>query len=1224
MTTLKKIFNNKLVIAAITILVLYTVVGFWLVPYLVGRIGPNQVAEKMQRELRLGMVKLNPFLFQFQADDVGLYEQDGALIAGFNQVYIDFELISLFRWALVFKTVRLDRPQINIVIDPDGFLNLARLQPETAPDHGSGPSAASPAEDTASSEQNAEPSTAPAEKDAAPLRMIFEHIQIVAGEIDFMDQRQSIPAKVAIRPLNIELKDISTLPDREGPYSLVATTQDQESFHWTGGISLHPFSSAGRLGFSDIKMATLWQFFRDAVTLAEPKGRISIESDYKIDLGQSEPSVYLSNLALNLAELSLTLSGDETPLLELTDFNIDAPRVDIIQQIIDVESIQFAGVETSVIINETGDLNWNRISAAPQASDSQPITAESTPQAVAAETAPKSSSPKFPPVDEPERSWQVHVAEVALGDVHFQFKDTSRSPQLFADVADLACSFKFGLQAGSSGTALQVNNGSLALNDITLRNPESPEPEIGIKTIQVTGAAFDFAPQALLIKHVSIQDGNIQLIRETGGKLNLVSLFVPPESQAKNQAADRPDTQPERQPQGETGQADVNETAAFNYAVQSAELAGFKIAFSDKTVKADGTILQVDNLRLTAENIDGASQMPVGLSFDLQAGGRVELAGRIDPIKPAVQADIDIQALSLSPFASYIKPHADLRLTSGTISTRGEFGYQAEAGPATVSYTGGVDVSALRILPSDSDETLLGWNQFVTQDLQFQLEPDLLEISDLKLSGLDGQFIIFEDGSVNFTQIFKQDPGAAPASVDASGKDPGTTTPDPTKESGKAETDSKSAENEAFPIAIHKLRFENGGLFFADYSLVPQFATRIHQLAGSIIGVSSQPGARAQVQLNGRVNDYGLSKIEGEINFFDPGAYTDMAVLFQNLEMTRLTPYSGKFVGRRIDSGKLTLDLKYDIEDRKLKGDNQVIVEQIALGEAVESPDAVPLPLNLAIAILEDADGVIDLGLPVSGDLDDPKFSYGHLIWKAFVNIITKLATAPFRALGALLGGDAETLDAIEFEAGSAEILPPEAEKLVKLAGALQQRPNLKLIVQGRFSHEADGQALKDMNVRQAVVSRQGTVLAPDEDPGLLDFGNPVIQTALEQVYSDHFGPEKLAQRKQQTNTDPVVPTDQDADSHEPTDIQDPAAMWKELFQSLVAESQIADSRLVQLAEVRASAVLSELQGTVGLPQHRVTLKPAKVLKPGKTPRVKLMLEPMKVKGMKKTESQPE
>jgi len=1176
------------------------------------------VAKQIQRELRLGKVKLNPFVFQLQADDVGLYEQDGNLIAGFKQIYIDFELSSLFRWVLVFKTVRLDQPQINIVIDADGSLNLAKLQPEQATEQTPDGVTAPPEEGTAPSEQDAEPTAVTEDKDTAPLRMNLQHIQIVQGEIDIIDQRQSIPAMVAIRPLNIELKDISTLPNREGPYSLTATTQEQESFHWTGEISLHPFKSSGRLGFIDIKMATLWQFFRDAVGLAEPSGRFSIESDYEIDLVESEPSILLSNLQCNLAELVLMLSEDETPLLELVDFKVNAPKVDIIQQVVDVESIQFGGADISVLIDETGGLNWNQIAATREEADPQPGVAEPAPNSSSPQPSSQPSTP-----EESARPWQVQVAEVDLEAVQFQFKDTSRSPQLFAEVADLTAAFKMGLQAGASGTDLQVDHGSLALNDIAVRNPQSLKPEIGIQTLQLEEIEFDLAPQQLRIQNVSIKDGDIQLVRETDGSLNLVSLFVAGDGHAQTPSEHQSETQLKQKPAVAPEPTQSDQKAGFTYAVQSAELSGFKIAFSDKTVKADGRIIQIDNLRLAAQNIDGKSQMPAELSFDVQEGGRVELTSSINLLKPSVQLAIDVKTLSLVPFESYLKPHADLRVASGTISTQGEFGYHLEADPAKLSYAGGVDVSALQILPPDSDKTLLGWSHFATQDLKFQLEPNLLEIIDLKLLGLDGQFIIFEDGSLNLTQMFKKEADMTSTPGNEPEKDPQTKS-ESAKTPEKADLESEPSSDEAFPISIHKIRFEDGGLFFADYSLIPQFATRIHQLEGSITGMSSQPGARAQVLLDGRVNDYGLSKIEGEINFFNPSAYTDMAVLFRNLEMTRLTPYSGKFVGRRIDSGKLTLDLKYDIEDRKLKGDNQIIVEQLELGDKVESPDAVSLPLNLAIAILEDANGVIDLGLPVTGDLDDPKFNYGQLIWKAFVNLITKLATAPFRALGAMFGGDAETLDVIVFDGGSAEILPPEAEKLVKLAGALQKRPNLKLIAQGQFSQETDGQALKDLQVRRQVVQEQGIVLDADEDPGLLDFGNPAIQMALEQVYGDQFGPEDLSKRKEQAAIASEKVSSQTAEEDHEKDVLDPAVLWKELFQILVAKAQLAEPALVQLADARAAAVLEALQGTAGLPQHRIMLKPAKNLKAGKTPQVKMMLEPMKMSREKKAEGQPE
>ena len=76
--------------------------------------------------------------------------------------------------------------------------------------------------------------------------------------------------------------------------------------------------------------------------------------------------------------------------------------------------------------------------------------------------------------------------------------------------------------------------------------------------------------------------------------------------------------------------------------------------------------------------------------------------------------------------------------------------------------------------------------------------------------------------------------------------------------------------------------------------------------------------------------------------------------------MTQLTPYSATFVGRRIVAGTLDIDLAYKIDRSELLGENKVVVRRLQLGERVESPGAMRLPLDLAIAILSDSQGVID------------------------------------------------------------------------------------------------------------------------------------------------------------------------------------------------------------------------------------------------------------------------
>lgn len=300
---------------------------------------------------------------------------------------------------------------------------------------------------------------------------------------------------------------------------------------------------------------------------------------------------------------------------------------------------------------------------------------------------------------------------------------------------------------------------------------------------------------------------------------------------------------------------------------------------------------------------------------------------------------------------------------------------------------------------------------------------------------------------------------------------------------------------------------------YGDYSLVLPFATRIHNLRGSINGVSSLPGTLAQVELEGQVDDYGIARAIGQIDLFNATDFTDIKVTFGNVEMTRLTPYSSTFAGRQIDSGKLSLNLEYKIKKRQLEGDNQIIMDKLTLGGRVESSQAVDLPLDLAIAILEDSEGRIDLGLPVSGSLDDPQFSYGSTIWKAIVTLFQKIITSPFRALAALFGGG-EKIENAYFDAGAARLSPPEREKMIRLADVLNKRPRLYMTVHGVYA-DTDRIALQDLQLRRAVVAEMGEQVEEGKDPGLLATSSPEVQAALESLFSGRIGGAELAALKE-------------------------------------------------------------------------------------------------------------
>jgi hypothetical protein len=268
-------------------------------------------------------------------------------------------------------------------------------------------------------------------------------------------------------------------------------------------------------------------------------------------------------------------------------------------------------------------------------------------------------------------------------------------------------------------------------------------------------------------------------------------------------------------------------------------------------------------------------------------------------------------------------------------------------------------------------------------------------------------------------------------------------------------------------------------------------------------------------------------------------------------------------------------------------------MDSFILGERVEGPKVMDLPLDLAIALLKDTNDRIDIGLPVSGNLDDPKFSYGHLIWKAISNLVTKIATAPFRALASIVGTEEEALDTIAYEAGDANLPPPEVEKLASLSKALEQRPQLALEVQGQYEPKSDGPVLKASALKRELAALMGLTLEPNQDPGPLSFTDPATQQAIDTIAVQRLAPEALVElRKKFGMTLPeqakVAPPSAEKKPGEKPPTPDPAGFYGEVFKQLVNKEPLDESVFKTLALERANAIIKELTTAGGVDASRV------------------------------------
>ena len=259
----------------------------------------------------------------------------------------------------------------------------------------------------------------------------------------------------------------------------------------------------------------------------------------------------------------------------------------------------------------------------------------------------------------------------------------------------------------------------------------------------------------------------------------------------------------------------------------------------------------------------------------------------------------------------------------------------------------------------------------------------------------------------------------------------------------------------------------DGSANFADLSLTPNFATAIQQLNGRIGTLDNQSSKPATVDIRGKVDRYAPVTIQGQLTPFSPLEQLDITTRFKRVELTTLTPYAGKFAGYKIRKGRLNLDLHYRIEKGRLNADNKLLLEDLQLGERVDSPSATDLPVRLAVALLKETHGNIDIALPVPGDLNNPEFSVVPIVWQTLRNLILRAVQAPFKLIAGLVDGGEESLDSVPFAAGSSELDQPARATLDTLAKALQQRPTLRLEVEGMSQQAADGPLLAEQRLQR-------------------------------------------------------------------------------------------------------------------------------------------------------------
>ncbi|HTN65488.1 MAG TPA: DUF748 domain-containing protein, partial [Burkholderiaceae bacterium] len=640
---------------------------------------------------------------------------------------------------------------------------------------------------------------------------------------------------------------------------------------------------------------------------------------------------------------------------------------------------------------------------------------------------------------------------------------------------------------------LTLQQASAHLRNLQVTLPHAKTPAVTAREIALAGLQLDLAKQSISAEELAIDGAKLAANRNQKGEIDLLAALAG----APAHTAAAP-------------QAPATAAAGWQTGLKRLQLKQAELRFSDARVAAQNggkpALQQFSKLDLALENIElhtgggagaGSAPIPLSLKTTYNQRGALSAQGTLNLQPLGVELQIDGQRLDLTGFQPYFADRSNADISSGALNTHGKLMLQMpEQQPLRASYTGAVSLTGVRTRDRLSGDDFARWKSLSIGHLDAQYNthknPLQLSLSNVALSDFYARIIVNPNGTLNLQDIVAHpELGQAAPTVSLT----------QTAAAPKAATPGAPAAAGPEPLVrVGQVTLQGGNINFSDNFIKPNYSANLTDMSGSISKVASDDPAPADVVIKGKLDRDAPVEINGKLNPLGRQLYLDLTASARGVELTRLTPYAAKYAGYPITKGKLSVDVKYHVENGKLDAQNKLFLDQLTFGDKVDSPDATKLPVLLAVALLRNSRGEIDVNLPVSGSLSDPEFSVGGVILKVIVNLLTKAVTSPFSLLASAFGG-ADELSYIGFVPGTGTLSADATKKLDTLAKALNDRPALKLEITGRVDPDTDRdgarrayverkvrlQKIEELRDQGSAVQIQDVTVTPAEYPKYLE-----------------------------------------------------------------------------------------------------------------------------------------
>jgi hypothetical protein len=1197
-------------IGALIFLVVFAVVGFFVVPPVLKSILTKKLSEGLHRQVAIRQIKVNPFMLSVTVRGFLIKERNGRdTFVSFDELYLNFQSISILKRGLIFSEIKVNKPYVDIVRNEDGTYNFSDLLESKA------------------------------KKEEKKPRFSLNNIQILNGSIDFLDGPKHTAHK--LRDMNIKIPFISSLPYyaniyvqpsfeakvNDTPVSFKGETKPfKDSLETHLGINIKdldipfymaysPFKMPFKMesGFLDINTAVSYVQYKDKPPSLNVTGNVALKKIKIIDLKRnplvSLPAleisfatsdliarkIHLAKVMLQSPELNISRDrsakinllallpekqiAEKPPTKETTPLSLDADHIQVADGKIEFSDLKSIPFKTTLEMIEIGIDNLStapdkkakaHLSFLTESKEGMKLESDFSINPLASEGTLEFTQiqiKKYSPYYSQSVLFNIEGGALDLS-TKYMFKKTEKEPEI--GLAEL----------------------SAALFSLKLRKRGEKDDFLHIPEVSLKNTSVDLAKREVNIGSLSTQKGILKIKRYSDGKLNIQSLV--PESGA-------PSGKPGKTKKGQEMLVTLKDIAVDRYAVKIEDSKPQEpINLIAEQINFKGTNLS------TAKNSKGRAS----LSFVFNKKGSVRTNGSVSINPLSANMKLNVKGVEIGPFQSYFTDRVKIIVTQGDISLNGNVsaGYSKD-GIMKASYKGEASVRNFASLDKANAEDFLKWNSLYFGGMDATYNPLYVNISQVALTDFYSRIIINKDGSINLQGIMQEKGGGE---ADAAKEEVGepvaeayakpvetAATEKPVTEPQKTSevVQQKPAGITTKPLAvtppqkagklikIEAVTFQGGTINFSDRHIEPNYSSSFLEIGGKVSGLSSEENKFADVDLRGKLENSAPLEITGKINPLRDDLYVDLKIDFKNMDLSPVTPYSGRYLGYTIQKGKLSLNLRYLIVKKKLDSQNNIFLDQFTLGDRVESPKATKLPVRLAIALLKNRKGEIDLNVPVSGYINDPKFSIGRIIIKMLINLLAKAATSPFSLLGAIFGGG-EELSYVEFDFGSSDVAVQDVKKLDTLVKALFDRPALRLEIEGHVDVERDKEGLKQYLFKKKLKAQKLKDLVKKGQPAV-----PVDKVTIEkEEYAKYL---KMAYKEEKFPKPRTI-------LGFAKDLPVP-----ELEKLMLTHIEIKDDDLRQLASQRALKIKDYILKSGQVTADRVFLVEPKSLEPEKKEKLK-------------------